>query len=70
MIGEKIILETSKFENTAITTEKTLLLMIRKEEFFDALTIYKELIFAQLNIMSGKIASDGAEEEIDFSLFG
>ena len=70
VIGEKIILETSKFDYTAVTKEKTLLLMIRKEEFFDALTIYKELIFAQLNIMSSKTVSDSAEEEVDFSLFG
>lgn len=69
MIGEKIILDSSKFEFTAVTKEKTLLLLIRKEEFFDSLTIYKDLIFAQLNIMSGKITKD-TTEEVDFSLFG
>lgn len=69
VLGEKIILDSSKFDFTAITKEKTLLLMIRKEEFFDALTIYKDLIFAQLNIMSGKFINNNAEEEVDFSLF-
>ncbi|MGB3465308.1 MAG: cyclic nucleotide-binding domain-containing protein [Cyclobacteriaceae bacterium] len=69
VIGEKIILDTSKFDFTAATVKKTLLLMIRKEEFFDALTIYKDLIFAQLNIMSGKVRKERTEEEVDFSLF-
>ncbi|MEL7147540.1 MAG: cyclic nucleotide-binding domain-containing protein, partial [Bacteroidota bacterium] len=62
VLGEKIILESSKFEFSAVTNEKSLFLMIRKEEFFDALTIYKDLIFAELNIMSGKVDTSKSEE--------
>ena len=70
VVGEKIILESSKYDFTAVTNEQSLFLMIRKEEFFDALTIYKDLIFAELSIMSGKAATTKTEEEVDFSLFG
>ena len=70
VIGEKIILDSSKYDFTAVTNEKSIFLMVRKEEFFDALTIYKDLIFAELNIMGGKVDTTKTEEEVDFSLFG
>ncbi len=70
ILGEKIILESSEYDFEAVVTKKSIVLMIRKEEFFDALTIYKDLIFTQLNIMTGKQQTGKGEEEIDFSIFG
>lgn len=67
VFGEKLLLESEKFEFTALARSECTLLLMRKEELLNLMSKHIEILECWLNIMNGK---EDEEEEVVDVLFG
>ncbi|MER3329219.1 MAG: cyclic nucleotide-binding domain-containing protein, partial [Candidatus Kapaibacterium sp.] len=64
LVGHELILDTNKFEYTALTRNRCTLLVLRKEELLDLMSKHIEIIEAYLNILN---RVEFEEEEVEIA---
>ncbi len=67
IIGEKLLLETDKFDFSVVSIENSKLLVLRKEELLDLMSLHLDIVEAMLHIL--KEGSESIEEEKTMEVF-
>jgi CRP-like cAMP-binding protein len=67
IVGERLILESDKFDFSVVSTESCKLLVLRKEELLDLMSLHLDIVEAMLNIL--KEGAESIEEELTMEVF-
>ena len=67
IVGEKLLLETDKFDYSVVSTESCKLLVLRKEELLDLMSLHMDIVEAMLDIL--REGAESIEDEKTMDVF-
>ena len=67
IVGEKVLLETDKFNYSVVAVESSKLLVLRKEELLDLMSLHLDIVEAMLDVL--KEGTESVEDEKTMEVF-
>ncbi|MCP4458703.1 MAG: cyclic nucleotide-binding domain-containing protein [Cytophagales bacterium] len=67
IVGEKLLLETDMFDFSVVSTESCKLLVLRKEELLDLMSLHLDIVEAMLEVLKG--GTESIEDENTMEVF-